>query len=145
LSLSPTVVRAAGGIVVRTTAVGVEVALVYRSSRGDWSFPKGKLHPGETEIFCARREVEEETGLLCNVWDYVGCTEYIDRRGRPKIVHYWLMEPLEGEFEPSEEVDDMQWVSVELARIVLSYDHDRALLQKVTAPIANAGTLARPA
>lgn len=145
MSLKPTVVRAAGGIVVRTTAVGIEVALVYRSSRGDWSFPKGKLHLEESEIFCARREVEEETGLVCNVWDYVGSTEYIDRRGRPKIVHYWLMEPLEGEFVPSEEVDDMQWVSVDLARVVLSYDHDRELLQKVMAPVSHPRTLARPA
>jgi 8-oxo-dGTP pyrophosphatase MutT (NUDIX family) len=136
LSLRPTFVRAAGGIVVRRTAVGVvEVALVYRSSHGDWSFPKGKLEPGETEIFCARREVEEETGLICNVWDYIGHTEYIDRRDRPKTVHYWLMEPIEGDFKPSEEVDDMQWVPVKLARLVLTYPHDRTLLAKAIAPL----------
>ncbi len=105
-------VRAAGGIVVRRGANSNEweVALVYRSSHGDWGFPKGKLEPGETELFCARREVEEETGLLCNIGAYVGQTQYVDRRKRPKIVHYWLMEPLDGAFAPTEEIDDMQWV-----------------------------------
>lgn len=29
-----------------------------------WTFPKGKIYSGESEIECAVREVEEETGLL---------------------------------------------------------------------------------
>jgi len=128
-------VRAAGGVVVRgDRRGGFEVALIFRSTHGDWSFPKGKLEPGETELFCARREVEEETGLLCNIGAYLGQTEYIDRRDRPKIVHYWLMEPLEGEFEPTEEVADMQWVPLVLARRVLTYEHDRELLERNVAP-----------
>jgi 8-oxo-dGTP diphosphatase len=127
-------VRAAGGIVIRKGPTGsLEVALIYRASRSDWSFPKGKREPGETDLFCARREVEEETGLLCNVVSYVGMTEYIDRRDRPKTVKYWIMEPLEGEFEPTDEVDDMQWVPIGLARHVLTYEHDRELLAKVAA------------
>ena len=136
-------VRAAGGIVVRdgdarnagardAGAGSCEVALVYRSSHSDWSFPKGKLEPGETELFCARREVEEETGLLCNIGAYVGETGYVDRRGRQKTVHYWLMEPLAGEFRPGCEIDDMQWVPIGLAHHVLTYGHDRRLLEKAT-------------
>jgi len=129
-------VRAAGGIVVRPAGRGGwEVALVFRASRGDWGFPKGKLEPGESELFCARREVEEETGLLCNIGAYVGQTQYVDRRGRPKIVHYWLMEPLTGTFERTEEVDDMQWVSIDLAGTVLSYGHDRFLLARSVPPV----------
>ena len=65
--------RAAGGVVARgSRGGGFEIALIYRSTHGDWSFPKGKLEPGETELFCARREVEEETGLLCNIGAYLG-------------------------------------------------------------------------
>jgi 8-oxo-dGTP diphosphatase len=129
-------VRAAGGVVVRgrSNSGGFEVALIYRSTHDDWSFPKGKLEPGETELFCARREVEEETGLLCNIGSYLGQTEYVDRRDRPKIVHYWLMEPLEGEFEPTDEVADMQWVPIELAHQVLTYEHDRELFARNVAP-----------
>jgi 8-oxo-dGTP diphosphatase len=127
-------VVAAGGIVARASSGQSvwELALVYRSSRSDWGFPKGKLEPGEAELFCARREVEEETGLVCNIGPYVGRTEYTDRRGRPKTVHYWLMDPVSGSFVPSEEVDDMQWVPVDLAKRVLSYQHDRVLLADAT-------------
>ena len=130
-------VRAAGGIVLRRGGDhGLETALVFRLSRRDWSFPKGKLQPGETELFCARREVEEETGLLCNIGQYVGKTEYVDRHGRPKVVHYWLMEALEGEFAPTDEVDDMQWVPIHFVPRVLTYGHDRELLESASGLIS---------
>jgi len=145
LELSRPLVTAAGGIVVRGGATGIELALVYRSSRLDWGFPKGKLEPGETELSCARREVEEETGLLCNVGEYVGHTSYVDRRNRPKVVHYWMMEPVGGEFAVSDEVDDMQWVSIELTHLVLTYEHDRELMTRAIAPaIAARAAAARP-
>lgn len=134
--LSQLPVRAAGGVVLRQTSEGSwETALVYRSSHGDWGFPKGKLEPGETELSCARREVEEETGLLCNVGLYAGSVQYVDRRSRPKTVRYWLMDPLEGGFEPTGEIDDMQWVPLPLARHVLTYDHDRRLLTESVLPL----------
>jgi len=137
-------VRAAGGVVVRKGAGGgFEVSLVYRASRADWGFPKGKLEPGETELFCARREVEEETGLICNIGSYLGKTEYVDRRQRPKTVKYWIMEPLEGEFEPTDEVDDMQWVPIDLARHVLTYEHDRTLLDQAAALLSGRTLIAR--
>ena len=59
------VVQAAGGVVVRDGADGPEVLLVHRPAYDDWSFPKGKLEPGESDEECAVREVEEETGLRC--------------------------------------------------------------------------------
>jgi 8-oxo-dGTP diphosphatase len=129
-------VRAAGGVVVRKTrSGGFEVVLIYRSTHDDWSFPKGKLEAGETELFCAHREVQEETGFLCNTEDYVGHTEYMDRRGRPKIVHYWLMEPVEGEFAPSDEIADMEWVPIGLAGGILTYEHDKEVLEKNVMPV----------
>jgi hypothetical protein len=41
------VVRAGGGIVWRRGQGGtVEIVLIHRPAYDDWSFPKGKLHPG---------------------------------------------------------------------------------------------------
>jgi 8-oxo-dGTP diphosphatase len=135
VDLSGVPVRAAGGVVVRKTCSGgFEVALIYRSTHDDWSFPKGKLEAGETELFCARREVEEETGLLCSIEDYVGHTEYIDRHGRPKIVHYWLMEPTAGNFVPTDEIADMDWVPIGLAQRSLTYEHDRTMFERNVIP-----------
>ena len=67
------VVRAAGGVVSRRNERGeVEVLLVHRPHHGDWSFPKGKLEPGETDEECALREVWEETGLRCRLGHAIG-------------------------------------------------------------------------
>jgi 8-oxo-dGTP diphosphatase len=57
------VVRAGGGIVWRRREGGVvEIVLVHRSAYDDWSFPKGKLHPGETEAQAAVRESRRRLG-----------------------------------------------------------------------------------
>jgi 8-oxo-dGTP diphosphatase len=123
-------VLAAGGILLRQAKPGRwEVAVVHRPSpRNDWSLPKGKLDPGETLEACALREVEEETGLRCRLLDVVGTTEYVDRRGRPKEVTYWMMEVVGGEFAPNDEVDELRWLELDMARRALSYEHDRRLL-----------------
>jgi 8-oxo-dGTP diphosphatase len=143
VDLSGAPVRAAGGVIVRKTwSGGFEVALIYRSTHDDWSFPKGKLEAGETELFCARREVEEETGLLCSIGEYVGHTEYTDRHGRPKTVHYWVMEPMSGEFVPTDEVADMNWVPAGLASGILTYEHDRTLFENNVIPVLAARLVA---
>ena len=117
------VVRAAGGVVLRPTPSGRwEVAVVHRPGRDDWSLPKGKLEPGEAFEECALREVQEETGLVCKMGRFVGCTEYRDRRGRPKSVAYWLMTPGEGEFTPNNEVDEVRWLELGIAKRALSYE-----------------------
>ena len=59
-SMEPRDVRAAGAVVTRK---GGDVLLVHRPKYDDWSFPKGKLDPGEHVVTAAVREVAEETGL----------------------------------------------------------------------------------
>jgi len=128
-SAGPVTVRAAGGIVCRPGPAGItEVALIHRPVQDDWTLPKGKLDPGETAEQAALREVEEETGLRCETVRPAGCTAYVDRRGRDKIVCYWLMRPLAGRFAPNGEVDLLRWLTVDEARTKLSYPVDRALL-----------------
>ena len=48
----------------RASDAGLDVLLVHRPAYDDWTFPKGKALPGETDEDCAIREVEEETGLI---------------------------------------------------------------------------------
>jgi 8-oxo-dGTP diphosphatase len=124
-------VKAAGGVVRRRADAGPQVALVHRPRYDDWSFPKGKLDKGESWEDAALREVEEEIGVRCRLGAELPPTSYKDPKGRDKVVRYWLMEPLEGEFEPSDEVDQMRWVSPADAERLLSYSHDRELLREV--------------
>jgi 8-oxo-dGTP diphosphatase len=121
-------VRAAGGVVVRATAArGIELAVVHRPRYDDWSFPKGKLHRGEGWEDGALREVTEETGLRCELGPELEPARYRDRKGRAKLVRFWQMRALGGEFVPSDEVDELRWLSPREAAALLSYDHDRAL------------------
>lgn len=122
-------VRAGGGVVRRRGPAGLwEIVLVHRPRYDDWSLPKGKVDPGENVPAAALREVEEETGLVCRLLDLCGETAYLDRKGRPKVVSYWMMEVLAGRFRPSAEVDAMRWVTLPEARRLLTYPRDRALL-----------------
>jgi 8-oxo-dGTP diphosphatase len=124
-------VKAAGGVVWRRGATGPEVALVHRPKYDDWSFPKGKLDAGEGWEDAALREVREELGLRCRLGRELPWTSYRDPKGRAKVVRYWLMEPVDGAFAASREVDEMRWLPVAEARARLSYEHDRELLAAV--------------
>ena len=127
-------VLAAGGLVVRQAPEAIEVALVHRPLREDWSFPKGKVEPKETLTDCALREVLEETGLRCRIVTFVGTTEYRDRKGRPKVVAYWAMLAEGGTFRTSDEVDELRWVELGEAADLLTYERDHELLGSLADP-----------
>jgi 8-oxo-dGTP diphosphatase len=122
-------VRAAGGLVCRRDENGAaEILLVHRPAYDDWSFPKGKLEPGESEEDAATREVEEETGLRCRLDRELATTRYRDARGRVKTVRYWLMTPIDGRLEAANEIDEARFVLVAEAAALLTYQRDRDLL-----------------
>ena len=123
-------VKAAGGVVWRRAGDTIAIAIAHRPRYDDWSLPKGKLDAGESWEEGALREVEEETGMRCRLGRELPHTSYRDPKGRAKVVRYWLMEPLDGEFVPSDEVDEMKWLSPAEADELLSYEHDRALLRQ---------------
>jgi 8-oxo-dGTP diphosphatase len=122
-------VRAAGGLVRRRHEDGTdEILIVHRPRYDDWSFPKGKLEPGESDEEAAIREVEEETGLQCRLDREVATTRYRDARGRQKTVRYWLMTPIGGRLEAANEVDEVRFVTLAEARELLTYERDSGLL-----------------
>jgi 8-oxo-dGTP diphosphatase len=106
------------------------VLLVHRPRHEDWSFPKGKLEPGETWEVAAVREVEEETGLRCELGPELGRTHYDVAEG-PKEVRYFRL-TCEGEPRAQNEVDEVRWVPVDEAPALLTYERDRQLLDTVT-------------
>jgi 8-oxo-dGTP pyrophosphatase MutT (NUDIX family) len=127
------VIRAAGGVVMRTGESELEVLLVHRPRYDDWTFPKGKALEGESDEACALREVEEETGLRCELGEELPETRYVDARGRSKRVRYWTMRPVAGDVEFVSEVDDARWLSVDEARSLLTYPRDVPVLEALEA------------
>jgi 8-oxo-dGTP pyrophosphatase MutT (NUDIX family) len=123
-------ISAAGGVLIRDGDGGREVAVIHRPKYMDWSLPKGKLEEGEGWLEAALREVEEETGFRCDASVELPRVSYLDRKGRRKLVRYWLMRPLEGAFEPHGEVDELRWLGRGEAEQLLTYPHDRELVAK---------------
>jgi len=126
--MAKTEVRAAGCIVWRRIDGTVQIAVVHRDRYDDWSHPKGKRDKGEDDLTCAVREVEEETGFRGSIHRELPVVRYVDHKGRPKTVRYWSMEYVGGQFEPNDEVDEVRWVTPDEAAGLLSYEHDRDLL-----------------
>ena len=134
------VVRAAGGVLWRRTPSGdLEVVVVHRPKYDDWSLPKGKCDPGESDAECALREVEEETGYRCRLGPELPGNAYADRQGRPKEVRYWAMTVVDGAFRRNGEVDQAPWVVLDQARGMLSYERDAAVLGALPHAIVQPG------
>ena len=123
-------IEAAGGVVMRKGPEETEIAVVHRPRYDDWSFPKGKLDPGETFEEAALREVREETGLTCRLGPELAFAHYEDNKGRPKLVRYWLMKVVDDPgFEPNDEVDELRWLTPAEATDLLTYSRDRSLVK----------------
>jgi len=119
-------VWAAGAVVWREDG---DVAVVHRPRYDDWSFPKGKLEPGETIPFAAVREVAEESGLDVHLGPILGDVSYAVPEGR-KVVRYWSARVAKDNgFTPDAEVDELRWIPAGQAAEVLTYGHDLDVLQ----------------
>jgi 8-oxo-dGTP diphosphatase len=130
----PDIVVAAGAVVLRRRSGRSQVLLVHRPKYDDWSFPKGKLDPGETIRSAAVREVFEETGLEIALGPPLASQAYLfgPEPRRVKVVHYWVGRIRDDEdvetYEPNDEIDDLEWVDVDAARDLLTYPYDRDTL-----------------
>src|SRR6266853_397426 len=148
----PPVIKAAGGILQRSTPRGDEVMVVYRKRHQDWTLPRGKVKDGESFQEAAMREVMEETGCSCRIGNYLGTISYSDN-GVPKVVLFWKMSVVDDQgARNNEEIGEALWLQVPAAIERLTYAQEKALLSRVgsalkqapTEPVAEAGARAEP-
>lgn len=125
------VIKAAGGILQRSTPRGDEVMVVYRKRHQDWTLPRGKVKDGESFQEAAIREVEDETGCSCRIGNYLGTISYSDN-GVPKVVLFWKMTLVEEKgSRNNEQIGEALWLQVPAAIERLTHAQEKALLSRV--------------
>ncbi|GGN01694.1 8-oxo-dGTP diphosphatase [Actinoplanes campanulatus] len=126
--------RAAGGVLYRPAAAGLEICVVHRPRYDDWSLPKGKLSDGEPPLAAAVREVEEETGTAGIPQLRLPDVDYPLPGGRPKNVAFWLMRAgSDGPVQDTDEVDELAWLPLDEAAARLTYADERDIVAHVAA------------
>lgn len=139
---SERIINAAGGVVWRkrtsssTKGSAIEVLLIHRPKYDDWTLPKGKSDPGESLPETAVREINEETGLRVRLGVPLHELEY-GVAGGTKKVKYWCARVVgsagtEG-FVPNAEVDEVRWERLGKAVELLTYVHDRDVIERFRA------------
>jgi 8-oxo-dGTP pyrophosphatase MutT (NUDIX family) len=124
-------VLAAGAVLWRADTDDAEpkVAIIHRPRYDDWSLPKGKVDPGETEPVTAVREVLEETGCTAHLGRRLTTVSYPVEQGVKKV-RYWAARRIDGEFAPNDEVDELVWLTVAEAMKRVGYPHDQKVLRR---------------
>ncbi|TDK91744.1 NUDIX hydrolase [Mycolicibacterium mucogenicum] len=136
-----TPVLAAGAVLWRPGESGAPlIAVVHRPRYDDWSLPKGKVDPGETEPVTAVREILEETGYESVLGRRLASVSYPLEYGTKKV-RYWAARTTGGGFSPNAEVDKLDWLPVAEAMLRLQYPHDRKVLRRFTRRPADTRTV----
>jgi 8-oxo-dGTP pyrophosphatase MutT (NUDIX family) len=97
------------------------VLVIRRTDNGNWALPGGGIDVGESLTSAAVREVEEETGVRCEVTGLVGI--YTNPR---HVIHYTSNDEVRQEFSilltaraisgeptPSSESSSVEWVALD--------------------------------
>jgi 8-oxo-(d)GTP phosphatase len=135
-------VLAAGALVWRVRHGELQVLAVHRPRYNDWSWPKGKLDPGETLPACAVREVAEETGQVIELGQPLPTLRYPISGGKVKIVRYWAAHVISSDAPAAiareavksaskNEIDKVKWLTVEQARQMITFHDDLRPLERL--------------
>ncbi len=130
-----------GVVPLYTTGGGVQVLLVHQISyRGDqfWVFPKGHAEEGETALFAALRELQEETGVTevtlngSKVFSVEYTFVHNDERIE-KTVDYYIgyCKSTDTHITQPREVAELRWCSLEEAEQLLTHQNSKDVLNEV--------------
>ena len=124
--------KSCGALGYRDKGRGTELLLLKHKYGGHWSFPKGHMEAGETEIQTALREVKEETGLSIDLQDgFRHAVEYFPKPNVKKQVVYFLGYAGDDHVvKQEEEISEIQWVLLEKADTVVTFKNDKNLIHR---------------
>ena len=124
--------KSCGALVYRKYHGNTEILLIKHINSGHWSFPKGHVEEGETEIETAMREIKEENGIDVIIdQSFREIVTYSPRRDTHKEVVYFIAKAKNTDYTPQEdEIADIKWVEISRAGSVLAYENDKSIVNK---------------
>ena len=124
--------KSCGAIVYRKFHGNTEILLIKHVNSGHWSFPKGHVEEGESEIETAAREILEETGIDVIIDpSFRETVSYSPKKDTMKDVVYFIAKARNFDFTAQpEEISQIRWVEIGLAPTILTYDNDKAIVSK---------------
>lgn len=124
--------KSCGAIVYRKFHGNTEILLIKHINSGHWSFPKGHVENGETEVETAKREIKEETSIDVIIDPtFRETVTYSPKKDTVKVVVYFLARAKNVDFVPQEdEIAEIRWVDISYAANILSYENDRTIVTK---------------
>ena len=108
----------AAAIVALTDRGGVILIRQFRYAVGGdiWEIPAGTMNPGEAPLVCARRELEEETGVTAHDWTALGAITPLPGYS-DEVVHLFVARRLSpgGQQLDDDELLEVREVALETA------------------------------
>ena len=106
------------------------VLLVQSKKYHHWSFPKGHMEKGETELETANREILEETNIIVDIDPSIySIIQYSPFPNVLKEVQYFYAIYKEGKIMPQDtEISDILWLSVEDAMNKITFEQEKKVL-----------------
>ena len=122
--------KSCGALVYRIKNGELELLLLKHRFGGHWSFPKGHVEEGETEVETALREVHEETGLTIQLEDgFRQSVEYYPRPNiRKQVVYFHGYADDDRTRRQEEEISEIRWVPLKSAHREVTFRNDKNLI-----------------
>jgi 8-oxo-dGTP pyrophosphatase MutT (NUDIX family) len=113
--------------------------LLVQMKRGHWSFPKGHMKDGESELETAKREVKEETNLIIDIIpNFRKSVSYLSKTHSTKEVVYFLAKATTDNVKKQDkEIKAISWCTYEEADNLLSFFEDKENLRLALFQINN--------
>lgn len=106
--------------------------LIVKHNKGHYSFSKGHVEDGETEVETALREIKEETNLDVIIDDgFRFVKSYSPKEGVIKDVVYFVATPINDDVIAQDiEIESISWYDLDKAYDIITYDDDKETLRK---------------
>ena len=123
--------KSCGALVVRREGEQYFILMIRHKAKGNRSFPKGHVEPGESEYATALREVMEETAArVAIVSDFRSTVQYSPAPGVMKEVVYFLAFTTNPDIKAREgEIAEVEWIPLERAEECLAHENDKTVFR----------------